>query len=307
MRQEKQRDEELVRGQIEKDAAAKAVKDRETAIKNAQLRKDRLADMAAVQAARQAEVDGKRAEEAQMLADIQARLEHEKLLAAQRVEALKVAAAQTKVDNARRIQAKKDAHWAQKQADNEQIQESIRLAEGVDRKRSEEHARFKAMVEARTPGGGQKALEDNRAMIEREERLMQERIAKMELDAQAKDAANKAKKEGHKRMLQQGRADYLAAKERAAAEAHMEMLTLKEMVDRKAREEQEAADRKMAALRARNKANEAFLLQQAHDMEQRNATEFAGMSSAERQLNRRLLQQAQKMVGPSPKQLTAQF
>jgi hypothetical protein len=290
-----------------KDKAAKAVTDAAKAKKDAQLRKDRIADMTAASSTRQAAVNTKRRNEAQMLADIEARLALEKVLAAEKFEQLKEHTAKSRLENERRIQAKMDAHCATKKADDELIKESIRLAEERDRKRIEDAEQFKKMIEARARGAGQKALEDNRAKIEREERLMKERIEKMEIDADATEAANAARKEGHKVMLKQSRDLFVAEKERKAAEARIETLALKEMIDNNAREGKEAADRKMAALRARNGENQAFIRGQAAQVEVCNAEEFVGMSSAERQLNRRLLKQAQRMVGPVPRQLTAQF
>ncbi|KAG1668474.1 hypothetical protein FOA52_005247 [Chlamydomonas sp. UWO 241] len=303
----RKRDADLIASQMVKDKAAKAVADAAKAKKDAQLRKDRIADMGAASTSRQAAVDTKRREEAQMLADIEARLALEKVLAAEKFEQVKENSRLSKLENERRIQTKKDAHCAMKKADDELIKEGIKLAEERDRKRIEEQEQFKKMVEARVKGAGQKALEDNRAMIEREERLMKERMEKMERDAEAKEAANLAKKEAHKAMLKQSRDLYVAEKERQAAESRAETLALKELIDNKTREEQEAADRKMAALRANQKENESFVRGQAAQVEVRNAEEFVGMSSAERQLNRRLLKQAQRMVGPVPRQLTAQF
>jgi len=306
-RQERLNDALLVNTQIERDAAAKAVKERELAVKNAQLRRDRLSDMAAAQAARDDAVESKRREEAAMLSDIKVRLEQEKVLAAERLEQVRRQAAQAKLDNERRIQAKSAALQMQRQADDAMIKDGIRLAEETDRRRQEERAQFKAMIEARMKGAGQKALDDKRVMIEREERLMRDRMEKMELEEQAKERARADKKDAHKRMLQESRALCVAAKERDAAVAKMETLAMKEMLDARMRAEQEAEDRKMAALRARAKDNQEFLRAQAEGVEARTAEEFVGMSSAERQLNRRLLKQAQKMVGPTPKQLTANW
>lgn len=301
------REEELVRAEVEANLAEVARKEQEKRERNVKLRVERLGMLNEAREQKAFARDSRRAEEAQMLADIQARLEQEKQHAAIKAEERRKAAEISRAENDARIQALKNAKAQQALLEQEMVREGLRLAEKQAQDREEANRLFKENIEKRVRGAGQKVLEDNRAMIEREERLMKQMEEKMEAAAQAKERAQKEKKQREKEMLLKARQDALSLKEQKALAAKVEVMTMREVADQQARDAQEAQDRKMAAIRERALGNQTFLRTQMDVKEQVNVEEFVGMSEAERQLNARLLKQAVKVVGPQPRQLKAQW
>ncbi|KAG2437218.1 hypothetical protein HXX76_005881 [Chlamydomonas incerta] len=256
------------------------------------LRTDREAMLAETRVQREAALARKREEEAKLVATAQARLEADRQAAARKAAELKEQAAKTMADNEARLVARKAADAAQRAADAETTKRMIEMAEAQDRARDKNLKSFHDAIQARARGVGQKAVDDRRDRLEREERLIveaQRAAAQRDAERAAAEADRKARLKSDlvsgNEALKRAKAEKLAvereaeARERAAAELRVQA-------------EKEAAERQMAGLRERATATKRFVAGQAAETAERVKTDDIFMSEQERLLNKRLLEQA---------------
>ncbi|PNW87427.1 hypothetical protein CHLRE_02g145850v5 [Chlamydomonas reinhardtii] len=256
------------------------------------LRTDREAMLAETRVQREAALSRKREEEAKLVAAAQAQLEADRQAAARKAAELKEQAAKTMADNEARLVARKAAEAAQRVADAETTKRMIEMAEAQDRARDRNMKSFHDMIQARARGVGQKAVDDRRDRLEREERLIAEAeraAAQREAERAAAEAERKARLKSDlvsgNEALKRAKAEKLAvereaeARERAAAEQRVLA-------------EKEAAERQMAGMRERATATKRFVAGQAAAVAERAKTDDIFMSEQERLLNKRLLEQA---------------
>ncbi|GAX78303.1 hypothetical protein CEUSTIGMA_g5745.t1 [Chlamydomonas eustigma] len=270
---------------------------------NLKIKADRLSQLEATRQAKQAAEQHRRAEEAKTLAQTKAMLEAEQAAAAAKADVLRLAAACTRQENEEKIRAKKEANEYLKKRDTDLMKANIELLEKQDAEREAAQKAFQESIAARVRGAGTKALDDNRALLERENRLIKQFEEQKEREAQARAQYEKEKRERQKHDLLQARQDHLDLKEQRAAAARDEMNRLRDMAEAKAREEAEAEARKMAGIRARAVNTKDFLSTQITNKEMKSVVDGVGMSEHERRLNKKLLEHASRIVG-HPQQLT---
>jgi hypothetical protein len=293
----------ILKGEIAACKADEAASREALRQQNLKIKADRLSQLENTRQAKQAAQQHRQAEEAAILAQTKALLEAEQAAAATKEEALRLAAARTRQENEEKIRTKKEASKYLKQKDADLMKANIELLEKQDADREAAQKAFHDMIGARARGASTKALDDNRALLERENRLIKQFEEQKEREAQAREQYEKEKKDKQKYDLLQARQDYLNLKEQRAAAARDEMQRLKEMAEAKAKEEAEAEARKMAGIRARAVNNKDFLSTQITTKELRSVVDGVGMSEHERRLNKKLLGHASRIVG-HPQQLT---
>lgn len=291
----------LVKHKEEEKAAKEAARQA-----NLKIKADREAMLVESRAQRAAALDAKRTEEAKLLATAHAKLDAERAAAAARAAAEKAAMEKTMTDNAARLAARKEAEALERQQDEELMRQTLLTLERQEREREAATKSFHAMIEARASRAGQKAVEENRARQEREERLMKEaEIVAAKRDAD-KVAAQEAKKAKQRAELAAAREDYLKLKATRIQEAKDEAARLKLDAEAKAAAEKEAEERKMAAIRERTMATKRFVAGQMTETVSRSKVDDVFMTEAERKLNKRLIEQA-KAVVQEPKQYSVRL
>ncbi|KXZ50934.1 hypothetical protein GPECTOR_14g18 [Gonium pectorale] len=271
-----------------------------------QVKADRENMLAEARAQREAALAARREEDAKVVARAAAELEAEKAAAAARLAAARERAARDMAENEALRAARRQAEAAQRQADTET---SRRMAETM---LAQEHARdgaaeaIQAAVIARAGRAGTKALDDKRALIEREERL----IAEAAKEAERRDA-ERAAAEAEKRARQKAEA---AAVNAALIRAKAENAAAQREAEARARAAAEArsaseltdAERALLASREKVKLTKRIVASQREENHIKAKYDDIFMTDKERQLNARLLEAAVATVG-EPKQLTIKF
>ena len=243
----------------------------------------------------------KKDEERKMLARIEEELRKEKIRKEEKVIREKEYNERTLKENEVKIAAKKEEQKRLKVLESDLMKETLATLEKQDRAREAQLTEFHDMIQRRAMGAGQKAVEENKERLEREERLMKEREIKIEIEAQAKEERARLKKEALKAQMLESREKALEEKARKIAAAQEEKRRQREEAQIKAQEEKEREDRKMAAIRACARDNFNFLSTQTLQRELKSIDDGTGMTEAEKRINARLLEQAVRMVGnPHP-------
>lgn len=286
---------------LREQAMAAVVRAHHVKVKN-----ERVSMLEATRHAKEQARQQKVQEEAQTLVQIQQQLELEAQRAAAKVQTLKENAVRTREENEVKIRAKKEAEKIQRLMDTEAMKESLLLLEKQDGQGREEAKAFHDMIQARAGKVGQKAVEESRERLDRENRLMKEREEKQEREVQERAERERVKRERAKEEMIRAREEHLRLKEDRALQAKAEAQRLRETAEASLRAEREAEDRKMAGVRAAKVAQAVYLCGQMAEREERSVDEGVGMTEEERRLNRQLIDHATKIVG-RPRPLSMRF
>lgn len=282
--------------------AAEEARARATQVKNEQIRQLQLK-----QTAKSKALAKKKEDELKELQQVKAQLDEEKRVAGIKVEQTRLQMQRNTRENDARMRTQAEVLAAQKLRDEELMQEGIRSLNKKEAERGEAMRALFQSAAARANRAGQTAFEERRDRLEREERLMAEAKEQKEREWQLKEARQAAKRENQKKELLDARKEHLALRDHRAAVEKAEVARLRREAEDKDAAEREADERKVRAIRERATNNRTFLTTQMGDKESKMLVDDVGMSERERELNLRLLEQAVRMVGPEPHQLSIKF
>eukprot|EP00798_Chlamydomonas_sp_ICE-L_P008896 gene8896-3779_t len=271
------------------------------------IKNDQMANMAMKREEKARLLKAKKDAETEESQQTKIQLEEEKRLAAEKAEGHRQNMSKVRAENELHLKLKTEAEAAQKRRDAEMMEETLRALELKDREREQALQDFHDKIQARARGAGQKVVADRADRAEREARLAKEYEEERERKANDREHAERLKRERQKSDLLNARKEYLLLKDRRAAAERDEMARVRSEMEEKDAYARDMEEEKERMIRAQAEKNRVFVQMQISDKEAKATLDDVGMSERERYLNLRLLEQAVKIVGPTPKQLTADF
>lgn len=301
------RDGELVMQQVAAGKEKERMEAEARRAKALQVRNDTMADLMRQREQKAHNLMKKRMEEQEELARTRAQMDEEKRMAAERLEQDKKQYAEVSKMNILNMQMRKEAEAMQKKRDSELMEETIRTLAAKEKEREDALKEFHEKIEARAMGAGAKVVADRADREAREARLIAQYDAEAERKQVERERRERIKREKQKQELLDARKEFTALKEQRAEAERAEKARLKQEIAEREAYERAAEEEKMRMIRERAVSNRMFQTGQVEQRETQSLVDDVGMSERERYLNLRLLEQAVKIVGPEPRQLTADF
>ncbi|GLC41378.1 hypothetical protein PLESTB_001018200 [Pleodorina starrii] len=266
-----------------------------------QLRTERENMLAEVRAAKEAAQAAKRREEQRQAAAIAAALEADRHAAMLAAMDAREAAARTRVENEVMQAQRRQEAAEQRRADAETSRRMAEMMLAQERARDGQAEAIQAAVAARAGRSGTKAMDDKRALLERQERLIAEAAREAERQEEERLAAEAEKRARQKAEMYDVNEELKRVKAAREAAAREEERRAKAAADAQSAADRAEVARAVAASRERTKLTKQIVASQRDEVHVKAKYEDVFMTEQERRLNKQLLEQARVVVG-EPKQ-----
>ncbi|GIL81280.1 hypothetical protein Vretimale_1091 [Volvox reticuliferus] len=269
-----------------------------------QMKAEREKMLADARAAKEAAAVAKRREEQQQSAAVTAALEAERQAAYLAALDVREAAARTMLENEVMLVKRKMAELEQKRQDAETSKRMAEMMLAQERARDGQAEAIQAAVMARAGRAGTKPMDDKRALLEREERLIADAAKEAERREAEREKAEVEKRARQKAEMIEVNEELKRVKALKEAEARDAERRARAAAEAQSAAEKADAQRAAQLSRQRIALTKKIVSSQRDEARIKSKYEDVFMTEQERKINKVLLDQARATVG-DPKQFGA--